>query len=26
MGGKIKLEKNKNMAGTTSLITFDNNA
>ncbi len=25
-GGKIKIEKNKNMAGTTSLITFDNNA
>ena len=23
-GGKIKIEKNKNMAGTTSLITFDN--
>ena len=25
-GGKIKIEKNKNMAGTTSLITFENNA
>ncbi len=25
-GGKIKIEKNKNMAGTTSLIIFDNNA
>ena len=24
-GGKIKIEKNKNMAGTTSLIIFDNN-
>ena len=25
-GGKIKIEKNKNMAGTTSLIVFENNA
>ena len=25
-GGKIKIEKNKNMAGTTSLIIFENNA
>ncbi len=25
-GGKIKIEKNKNMAGTTSLIIFDKNA
>jgi len=25
-GGKIKIEKNKNMAGTTSLITLENNA
>ena len=25
-GGKIKIEKNKNMAGTTSIIIFDNNA
>jgi len=25
-GGKIKIEKNKNMAGTTSLIIFDQNA
>ena len=25
-GGKIKIEKNKNMAGTTSLITFENYA
>ena len=25
-GGKIKIEKNKNMAGTTSLVVFDNNA
>ncbi len=25
-GGKIKIEKNKNMAGTTSAITFENNA
>ena len=25
-GGKIKIEKNKNMAGTTSLIKFDNYA
>ncbi len=25
-GGKIKIEKNKNMAGTKSLINFDNNA
>ena len=25
-GGKIKIEKNKNMAGTTSLILFENNA
>ncbi len=25
-GGKIKIEKNKNMAGTTSTVTFDNNA
>ncbi len=25
-GGKIKIEKNKNMAGTSSLIIFDNNA
>ena len=25
-GGKIKIEKNKNMAGTTSNITFENNA
>ena len=24
-GGKIKIEKNKNMAGTTSLIVFENN-
>ena len=24
-GGKIKIEKNKNMAGTTSLIIFENN-
>ena len=25
-GGKIKIEKNKNMAGTTSLINFEYNA
>ena len=25
-GGKIRIEKNKNMAGTTSLIIFDKNA
>ncbi len=25
-GGKIKIEKNKNMAGTTSFIIFENNA
>jgi len=25
-GGKIKIEKNKNMAGTTSLINFEHNA
>ncbi len=25
-GGKIKIDKNKNMAGTTSIITFENNA
>ncbi len=25
-GGKIKIEKNKNMAGTTSVIQFENNA
>ena len=25
-GGKIKIEKNKNMAGTTSIINFEYNA